>query len=246
MMKCLILLGFVYAVHSAAIEPHVITVESSQEKGEEEGRFIFAATITETLTSFTTTVLSTIVNQQYCYTTYSTKTLLDECRTVSTIAGRRKKRDNAAALVETLPEGMRMYMNGVAVDFNSFVESRKKALGINPTPRHAKSAETKKLEFHRMEVVGGADNCFAPQSYGRMAERAEPRFVTFRTTSTLMTATTSFAQSTNAVFESVAFDDLIVATFQKPKSHASTKDAANGGGCFPKSLLESISVLACG
>ena len=57
----------------------------------------------------------------------------------STTAGKRKRRDNAESLVETLPDGMQMYINGGAVDFNTFVEERKKSVDINPTRRQAKA-----------------------------------------------------------------------------------------------------------
>jgi len=243
MMRVILILALVYAVHSSAIETDVIEIESSKGDQHKEGKFIFAATVTMTVTSFTSTVTSISVTQRFCFTTTANvaATLLP-CQVNNMIPGRKKRSED---IINDLPHGVGMFIDGEEADFKAFVAQRLSE--IKPTQREAKKHTVEKMEFRRVELVGGPDDCFSPQSYGRMNGRSDPRFITFRTTVTVSTASTLSQTQSGATVQSIILTDSWGGVQQIPASAGLNNVFANSGGCWPISLLStSLSITACG
>jgi hypothetical protein len=209
---------------AVAIEPEMISIESTQEDTAAEARFIFAATITEVITSFSTTLTSTLSTYPFCF---SITAATIACST-SVVTGRKRR----AAAIEPLPKGLGAYIDGEEVHWEGFVTDYSKM--ISPSPREAKEGKFNKLEFRRMEVLG-TDICLGSiQPYGR-TERSDPRFVTFRTTVTTSVASTTTittAGATQTIALSNSWNGAVV---------------AQPGNCHPVSLLStSLGIPACG
>jgi hypothetical protein len=193
-----------------------MSLESSNEKAK-VGRFIFAATVTETAFSTTVVVTASSITHQFCFSIANAD---DDCASNHIIAATGRKR-RRSAIEEQPSQNWKLMLDNEEIDFNEFVAQFK------PDPPRAPktlSHVPQRLEFKRIEVEGLADSCFnvPPYKSGRVDDN-QPRFVTFRTTVTTGTTSTTTVVTTTAgqITQSLWFSST--------------------SGCFPSSILSSLS-----
>jgi hypothetical protein len=216
MIPFTLLLGIICTASALPYREYVVVIESSNEKAK-VGRFIFAATVTETAFSTTVVVTASSITHQFCFSIANAD---DNCASNMLLPGKKRRRRDA--IEEQPSKNWKLMLDNEEIDFDEFVAQLKPA-----APRQAKAVVDvpQRLEFKRIEVEGLDEQCFTGPAYdgrGRQAD-TQPRFVTFRTTVTTGTTSTTTVVTTTAgqITQSLWFSST--------------------SGCFPSSILSSLS-----